>query len=132
MARINISKEPVNFKNSHRAMRVPFSIYADFETFNVKINSCQPNPDQSYTQKIMKQAPSSFCLYLVSLTGERFEPVSYTAQGDEDIGVMFNMALIEYVQKLYNKYEKHRKAMQITDEEQASFDSATHCYICEK
>jgi hypothetical protein len=68
MARIDISKDPVKFKNSHRAMRVPFTIYADFETFNVKINSCQPNPDQSYTQKIMKQVPSSFCFYLVSVT----------------------------------------------------------------
>jgi hypothetical protein len=47
MARIDISKDPVKFKNSRRAMRVPFTIYADFETFNVKINSCQPNPNQS-------------------------------------------------------------------------------------
>jgi hypothetical protein len=66
MARIDISKDLVKFKNSHRSMRVPFTIYADVETFNVKINSCQPEPDQSYTQKIMKQVPSSFCFYLVS------------------------------------------------------------------
>jgi transaldolase len=32
---------------------------------------------------------------------------------------MFNMALIEYVQKIYNKYEKHAKPMAKTDEEQA-------------
>jgi hypothetical protein len=47
------------------------------------------------------------------------------------------MALIEYVQKIYNKYEKHAKPMAKTDEEQAPFeqapfDSATHCYICEQ
>jgi hypothetical protein len=98
----------------------------------------------------MKQAPSSFCFYLVSsvtgaslansvtsggthaASGERFEPATYTAQGDEDIGAMFNMALIEYTHMIYNKYEKHPKPMQITDEEQASFDSATYCYICEQ
>jgi hypothetical protein len=150
MARIDISKDPVKFKNSNRAMRVPFTIYADFETFNVKINSCQPNSNQSYTQKIMKQVPSLFCFYLVSsvigaslassvtsggahaASGERFEPATYTAQGDEDIGMMFSIPLIEYTHMIYNKYEKHPKPMQIRDEEQASFDSATHCYICEQ
>jgi hypothetical protein len=76
----------------------------------------------------VKQVPSLFCFYLVSVTGERFEPVTYTAKGDEDISEMFNMALIEYVQKIYNKYEKHPKPMQITDEEQVSFDSVTHLY----
>jgi hypothetical protein len=45
---------------------------------------------------------------------------------------MFNMALIEYVQKIYNKYEKQQKPMVITDEEQAAFDSAARCYICEQ
>jgi hypothetical protein len=106
MARIGISKDPVKFKNSYRAMRVPFTIYADYETFNVKINSCQPKLDQGYTQKIMKQVPSSFCFYLVSVTGERLELFTYTAQGDEDIGAMFNLALIEYTHKIYNKHEK--------------------------
>jgi hypothetical protein len=77
----------------------------------------------------MKQVPSSFCFYLVSETGERFEPVTYTAQGDEDIGEMFNMALIEYTHMIYNKYEKHPKPMQITDELQASFDSYTLLYL---
>jgi hypothetical protein len=97
----------------------------------------------------MKQVPCSFCFYLVSLTGaclassvtsggahaasgERFEPSTYTAQGDEDIGEMFNMALTEYVHKIYNKYVKHPNPMVITDEEQAAFNSATYCYICEQ
>jgi hypothetical protein len=34
-------------------------------------------------------------------SGERFEPFTYTAQGDEDIGEMFNMALIEYAHMIY-------------------------------
>jgi hypothetical protein len=115
-------------------MRVPFVIYADFETFNVKIDTCQPNANRSYTQKIMKQVPSSFCFYAVSsVTGEKFEPVIYTAQSDDDdIGAMFNKALIEYAHMLYNKYEKYPKAMIITDNEQAAFERSTHCHICEK
>jgi hypothetical protein len=80
MAHIDISKDPVKFKNHHRIMRVPFVIHADFKTFNVKIDTCQPNDNRSYTQKIMKQVPSSLCFYAVSsVTGDKFEPVIYTA-----------------------------------------------------
>jgi hypothetical protein len=114
-------------------MRVPFVIYADFETFNKKIDTCEPNPQQSYTQKIMKQVPSSFCFYLVSTptgahaasgsslaraspanssvtsggahaaSGEKFEPVTYAASNDEDVAEIF-------VEKMIcNKYEKYPK-----------------------
>jgi hypothetical protein len=90
----------------------------------------QPNSNRSYTQKIMKQVPSSFCFYAASsVTDVRFEPVTYTAQGDEDIGALFNKALIEYTHMIYNKYEKYPKPMVIADEEQALFDCATHCHI---
>jgi hypothetical protein len=58
--------KPVKFTNYNRSMRVPFVIYAYFETFNKKIDTCEPTPGHSYTQKIMKQVPSSFCFYLVS------------------------------------------------------------------
>jgi hypothetical protein len=139
MAHIDILKDPVKCKNHHRVMTVLFVIYADFETFNVKIDTCQPNASRSYTQKIMKQVSSSFCFYAVSsVTGasgcyEKFKPVIYIAQGDDDdIGEMFNKALIEYAHMLYNKYEKYPKAMIITDNEQAAFERSTHCLICEK
>jgi hypothetical protein len=134
MAHIDISKDPVQFKNHHRIMRVPFVIYADFEAFSVKIDTCQPNANKSYTQKIMKQVPISFCFYAVSsVTGEKFEPVIYTTQSDDDdIGAMFNKAVIDYAHMLHNKYEKYPKAMTITESEQTSFERSTHCHICEQ
>jgi hypothetical protein len=91
-------------------MRVPFVIYSDFESFNKKIDTCEPNPAQSYTQKIMKQVPSSFCFYLVSTaTGEKFEPVTYTASGDEDVSEIYVEKITEYVKMVYNKHEKYPK-----------------------
>jgi hypothetical protein len=133
MAHIDISEDPVVFKNHHRIMRVSFVIYADFETFNVKIDTCQPNASRSYTEKIMKQVPSSFCFYAVSVTGEKFKPVIYIAQNDDDdIGAMFNNVLIEYAHMLYNKYERYPKATIITESEQAAFEQSTHCYICKQ
>jgi hypothetical protein len=47
-----LADKPVKFTNLNRSMRVPFVIYSDFESFNMKIDTCEPNPTQSYTQKI--------------------------------------------------------------------------------
>ena len=49
------SEESVlHFKNYNRSMRVPFVIYADFESCIVPVDTCQPNPNKSYTNKIQK------------------------------------------------------------------------------
>jgi hypothetical protein len=50
-AHIDISKDPVKFKNHYRAMRVPFVIYADFETFNVRIDSCNLFPTEAILRR---------------------------------------------------------------------------------
>lgn len=94
-------------------MRLPFVMYADFESFNVKISTCEPNPEQSYMQKLQKQLPSSFCFYHVSATGEPFKPVKNTATGDEDIGLIFNETLIEYARMILGKYERKPKTYAI-------------------
>lgn len=80
-------------------------MYADSEALKVKINTCKSNPEQSYTQKLHKQVPSSFCFYVVSsITSEQFEPVTYTTTGGQDIGQIFSEKLIEYAPMIYDKY----------------------------
>jgi hypothetical protein len=115
-----LAYKPVKFTKYNRSMRVPFVIYTDIESFNKKIDTCEPNSEQSYMQKIMKQVPSSFCFYLVSTVtgasggvhaanGEKFEPVTYTASGDEDVAEIFVEKLTEYSKMIYNKYAKYSK-----------------------
>ena len=41
----------ISFKNHNRSMRVPFIVYADFESFTRQLSTCQPNPDKSYTNQ---------------------------------------------------------------------------------
>ena len=41
-------------------MRVPFIVYADFESFTPQLTTCQPNPDKSYTKQYQKHIPSRF------------------------------------------------------------------------
>ena len=41
----------LKFKNYFKSLRVPFVVYADFKSFLKPINTCQPNPKESYTNK---------------------------------------------------------------------------------
>ena len=82
----NIVKMPtkknsiLKFKHHFKKLPLPFIIYADFECFTIPVNSCQPNPEKSYTKTYQKHEPSVFCLYLKSLDGmnTNFKPIVYT------------------------------------------------------
>ena len=47
--------------NHNRSMRVPFIVYADFESFTPQLSTCQPNPDKSSTPRsIRNTSPVDF------------------------------------------------------------------------
>ena len=39
------------FKDYHKQLKVPFVIYADFESLTTKIGPAEPNPNKSFTEK---------------------------------------------------------------------------------
>ena len=45
-----------------KSLKVPFIIYADLECLLQKINTCQNNPDKSYTEKKAEHIPSDYSL----------------------------------------------------------------------
>ncbi|WAR31549.1 hypothetical protein MAR_034091 [Mya arenaria] len=73
----------LNFKHFFKSMRVPFIVYADFESFAQKLDTAQPYPYDSYTKQYQKHTPSGFCYY-------KQNPVIYTKQiEDEDHKLRF-------------------------------------------
>ena len=54
----------IEFQNFNRSMRVPFIVYADFESLIKPLNTCEPNPENSYMKKYQEHKPSSFCYYI--------------------------------------------------------------------
>ena len=72
----------LEFKNHHRSEKVPFIVYADFECYIKPMQSCEPNPESSYTKKYQKHEPFSFCYYIKCFDDEVYEPklVSYTGE----------------------------------------------------
>ena len=105
------------------------------ECFTKPINSCQPNPDSSFTQEYQKHEPSGYCLYLKGLVGikDNYKPIVYTKKSeDEYISEKFIKHLKILTHSIYRKYYLKPKPLKLTPEEEKDFKSAKVCYICEQ
>ena len=114
------------FKNYHKREKVPFIVYADFECFIKPMQSCEPNPESSYTKQYQKHKPSSFCYYIKCFDDEVYEPelVSYTG---EDAAQEFVEMLEEDIKIIANIREKK---MILGKKGKERFDEETKCWIC--
>ena len=122
----------LNFKHYFKSMRVPFIVYADFESFIKPIDSCQPNPAVSYTKQYQKHIPSSFCYYIKCFDDAVYsqDPVTYTAENeDDDVAQKFIDTLEANIKQIYNQF-KFPKRMIFGVTEKKCFDEATSCHIC--
>ena len=74
------SPQHVEFRNIQRQMHHPFSIYADMECFPEKLDTCTPNPNQSYTQKYQKHKLSGYGYEIKCVNNKLYPPklVQYT------------------------------------------------------
>ena len=125
----------IKFKHCFKKLPLPFVIYADFECFTFPVNTCQPNPEKSFSQSYQKHEPNSFCLYLKALDGMKtyFEPIVYTKKTpDEDVSEKFIEHVVKLTHKLYQDYYKKPNSLNLSDKEEKEFQSATICYICEE
>ena len=118
----------LSFKNHFKKPPIPFTIYADFECFTLPVNSCQPNPNKSFTQGYQKHEPSGYCLYMKALDGltVNFKPIVYTKKtSGEDISK-------KLTHQIYQNFYLKQKPLRLTPQEEKDFQSATHCHICEQ
>ena len=124
-------KTTISFKNIQKSMRMPFIVYADFESFIKPIDTCEPNPTKSYTKQYQKHTPSSFCYYIKCFDDNVYtkDPVTYTAKtNDEDVAQKFVEMLEEDVKKIY---KIPAKEMIFGEKDREDFERATECWICQ-
>ena len=124
----------LHFKNNKKQLHVPFAVYADFECFTKPMNSCSPNPKDSYNYNYQKHEPSGFCFYVKSIVpGIHIKPIIYTKTSeDEDVAKVFVEKLTELTKGIYNDFYLRPKPLRLTRAEQKSFEEATICHICSK
>ena len=123
----------LKFKHFFMSMRVPFVVYADFESFTQQLGTSQPNPECSYTKQYQKHIPSGFCYYIKCFNDSVYnqDPVMYTKQSeDEDVAQIFVEMLEKDLKAVYATNGKAK--MTLTPEEQKAFRHATTCWICEE
>ena len=118
----------LTFKNYQRSEKVPFIVYADFESYIKPMHSCNPDPEKSYTKKYQKHEPSSFRYYIKCFDDEVYAPklVSYTG---EDAAQKFVKMLEKNVREITNVLEKK---MIFGKKELEQFHMETKCWICKE
>ena len=118
----------LKFKNYHRSEWVPFMIYVDTESLTKQIQSCEPDPEKSYTKKYQKHELISFSYYIKCFDDTVFKPVLKTYTGpnaaqkfvemlEEDIKIIAN---IPEADMIFGKEEAER------------FKKETKCWICKQ
>ena len=117
----------INFKNYHRGEKVPFVIYADFESCIKSIHTCDPNPENSYTKQYQKHKPISFYYYIKSFDSEVSLPIkerSYTGKNAERV-------LLKYLEEDIKMIANIKKEEIIFGErEKERYNEETRCWIC--
>ena len=125
----------LNFQNHFKKLSIPFVNYADFECFTKPINSCQPNPNKSFTEGYQKHEPSGYCLFLKGLDGmkDKYKPIVYTKKTeDEDISEKFIKHVRLLTHMIYRRYYTNPKPLKLTPQEKKEYQLATMCHICEQ
>ena len=117
----------LKFKNYHRGEKVPFIIYADFESCIKSIHTCDLNPENSYTKQYQKHEPISFYYYIKCFDSEVYLPIkerSYTGKNAERVFLKYleeDIKMIANIQKkeiIFGENEKER------------YNEETRCWIC--
>ena len=106
----------LKYKPGEKSLKVPFIIYADLECLLQKINTCQNNPDKSYTEKKAEHIPSGYSLVTCcSFDKSKNEQKYYRGK---DYMKMFCEDLRYQAIKIINHEKK--EMIPLTDEEKES------------
>ena len=120
------------FKNYYKQLPVPFVVYADFECFTSPMNSCSPNPKDSYNYNYQLHEPSGFCIYVKGIVpGIHITPITYTKTFEDDnVAKIFVEKLEEVTKGIYNDFYKRFKPLKMSAKDQKLFNEAKTCHIC--
>lgn len=120
----------LGFKHFSKSMKVPFVVYADFESVLEPISGCQPHPETSYANKLHKHIPSSFCYDIKCFDDSVYkqDPVTFTAEIEAD--TLFIDTLEQDIKNIYRQIKFSEPIDELTNIEQEQYNSTTICFIC--
>ena len=124
----NASNNVEHFKQFQRTQKIPFAVYADFECLLPSID----NKIGKGTAQYRHHTPSGFCYTITCMDDSIYEPktVLYTMKNDgEDVGRKFVESLESDLKDVHDVLTTE-VPIQVTDDEETSFNAARECYPC--
>ena len=121
-------KNTLQFQNYHQQMKVPYVIYADFESIIEKYDTCIPPPERSSTTKTGVHKPCGFSLVARRSESEFKEAGYYHA---EDCVSQFLATLLQ-MERGIREEPAQKKELIMTEEDCKEFNKAKECHLCKK
>ena len=118
----------LKYNHGEKSLKTPFVIYVDLECLLLKQQSCQNNPNESYTERKAIHEPCGYSLDLVCSFDSKEDKHSFY-RGNDCIK-KFCSELKELGTKVVN-YEQKETAP-LTDDENRYYKEQKKCYICPK
>jgi len=119
----------LHFKDVHKQLKVPFVIYADFESILIPCTQENLNDDVSSTQKTHEHQASGFC-YIVVSDVEDFDTPPVVYRGENAVEKFLECLLAE--EKRIRPILEHVVPMELSALDERSFQTATYCQICDE
>ena len=129
--KVEMSKKgsTVEFHDGHNQFRVPFIMYADFESLLKPIETNNPDPNQPYSQNVNQHIPSGYCIYSKFAYGEVKDPLA-VKRGKECVE-RFCDYIKQEAYRLYHMFPE--KPMDpLTKKQGNRYDKTSMCHICFK
>ena len=123
-------KKPiVEFCDGQYQFKVPFAMYADFESLLEPIEEPGKNPSGPWTTVTNNHIPSGWCVYSKFAYGKVENPL--TLYHGKDCIKKFCDHIIEEAHRLYHAFPEHPMAP-LTPKEIEKHKKSKKCYICFK
>ena len=119
----------VEFKDGQNQFKVPFIMYADFESILEPIEFPNPNPNQRYTNEVSRHTPSGWCVYSKFTYRDVDNPLRL-CRGKDCIETFCNYIKGE-AHRLYHMFPK-LPMTPLTKKQWKKYKKATKCHICYK
>lgn len=120
----------LKFKNYHKQLKMPFVIYADFETLLKPVQTALPNPKETFTAVTCEHQPYSFGYFVKCAFDDQLSKYE-TYRGVNVIDV-FMERLENDVRRIYDKFLKDvRPMIPLLPQQVKAYNDSQSCYICD-
>ena len=119
----------LQFKDFHKQLRVPYVIYADFESLTTKIDSVSQDPTKSSTEKYQHHQACGFSYVVVCERSDQRQPL-IVYRGEDAVDKFLEM--LQQEEERIETLLQDIVPMQLTPEEERQFQRANLCHICKE